>query len=340
MYKSKIKIGKKSIGYDHPVYIIAEIGINHEGDPDLCMRMIDEAASAGADAIKLQTMDPEQNYASDSASYKLFKKAWLTPEQTKKMFDFSRSLKIEPITTVGDFKTLQWVRKLKPNAYKISSGLISHVPLIKEISLLKKPVVISTGTADLKEIEHAVKVVKNNKNDKIILLHCVSVYPTPPAQANLLFIEKLREIYGPFVGYSDHTLGDLAVTASVALGSCMIEKHFTLDKSRKSFDHNISLNPDEFRTMIKKVRSTEKMVNKNFFSISPIEKENKKWMRRIIVAKNDININGEITMNDILYLRKSSKETSISASETEKIIGKRVKKTVKKLQPICWTNLE
>ena len=118
------------------------------------------------------------------------------------------------------------------------------------------------------------------------------------------------------------------------------EKHFTLDKSRKSFDHNISLNPDEFRTMIKKIRSAEKMLNKNYFSISPIEKENKKWMRRIIVAKNDININGEITMNNILYLRKSSKKTPIPVSETEKIIGKRVKQIVKKLQPIYWTNLE
>ena len=204
---------------------------------------------------------------------------------------------------------------------------------------MKKPVIISTGTADLKEIDHAVRAIKNNKNSKIILLHCVSAYPTPPAQANLFFIEKLRKIYGSFIGYSDHTLGDLAVTTSIALGSCMIEKHFTLDKSRKSFDHNISLNPDEFSTMVKKVRSAEKMLNKNFFSISPIEKENKKWMRRIIVAKNDINSDKEITLNNILYIRKSSIKTTIPVSETEKIIGKRVIKTIKKLQPIFWKNL-
>ena len=335
----KIKVGKKFIGPGEPTYIIAEIGINHEGDPDVCLKMIKEAAAAGADAIKLQTMDPDQNYSKETQSYKLFKKAWLSSEQTKNMFDFSRKANIEPITTVGDFKTLEWVKKLNPNAYKISSGLIDHIPLIKEISSIKKPMIISTGTADFDEIDKAFKTVKESKNHKIILLHCVSSYPTPLEQANLLFINNLKKIYGPLVGYSDHTLGDLAAITSISLGSCVIEKHFTLDKSRNSFDHNISLEPKEFNSMVKKIRIIEKMLNTDTLLKSSTEEENKKWMRRIVVAKDNLKDNKQIKMNDILFIRKPFSKKNISASATKKIIGKKIKKAVKIFQPILWRNL-
>ena len=149
-------IGKKVIEEYSSIYTIAEIGINHEGNIDLCAQMIESAAKVGADAIKLQTIDPDENYFKDTDSYKLFKKAWLGPEETEKMFKYSRLKNVEPFTTVGDFKTLEWVKKLKPAVYKISSGLIDHIPLIRRISELNKPTIISTGTANEEEIDSAI----------------------------------------------------------------------------------------------------------------------------------------------------------------------------------------
>ena len=298
-----IKIGKKFIGPGEPTYIIAEIGINHEGDPDVCLKMIKEAAAAGADAIKLQTMDPDQNYSKETQSYKLFKKAWLSSEQTKNMFDFSRKANIEPITTVGDFKTLEWVRKLNPNAYKISSGLIDHIPLIKEISSIKKPMIISTGTAGFDEIDKAFKTVKESKNHKIILLHCVSAYPTPLEQANLLFINNLKKIYGPLVGYSDHTIGDLAAMTSISLGSCVIEKHFTLDKKMHGPDHKASSDPKELYKLIKSIRNIENSLGKNQKKITRSENKNIKTHQKSIVSKKMIKKGDRFTEKNLTTKR-------------------------------------
>ena len=252
MLKNKIKIGNKIINSSKEVFCISEIGINHEGDVNLCAKMIKESVKAGADAIKLQTIDADENYLKDSISYSLFKKAWLTKEETSNMFDYARSLGLQPFTTVGDFKTLEWVKRLKPKIYKISSGLITHIPLIKKISSLKETIIISTGTANKRDLDIALGFIKINKK-KTILLHCVSIYPTPYHQANLSKISKLRKTYKLPVGYSDHVLGFNASIAAVNLGCMVIEKHFTLDKNRKSFDHRISLEPDEFKDMVKNI---------------------------------------------------------------------------------------
>ena len=150
--------------------------------------------------------------------------------------------------------------------------------------MLKKPVVISTGTADLKEIEHAVKAVKNNKNDKIILLHCVSAYPTPPAQANLLFIEKLREIYGPFIGYSDHTMDNLPCLLSIANGAKVIEKHFTLNKASPGPDHFFALDPVELDLMVQSIRKAEKSLGSGIKEVLKTEKELRNFAKRSIQA--------------------------------------------------------
>jgi len=339
MTNNLLKIGSNNIGEKFPVFVIAEIGVNHEGNPDICSKMIKEAAKVGANAIKLQTMDPHENYAADSNSYKIFKKVWLTPEITMKMFDYARDLGLEPFTTVGDFKTLGWVAKLNPVAYKISSGLVSHIPLIEKISLMGKPIILSTGTANFDEIDMAVNVIKKNKNKSIVLLHCVSAYPTPFEQANLIFIKKMLQRYPFPIGYSDHTLGDLAVISAVSLGSCVIEKHFTLDNSRKSFDHSISLNPKEFSVMVKNIHSVKKMVKNNNFSVSPIEQKNKEWMRRVIIANKDLTLDKKITTEDILYLRQRKGKEGIPASEVYKILGKKIKKEVSRLEPILWKNI-
>jgi len=338
MLKHKMIIGKKIIDISKEVFIISEIGINHEGDVNLCAKMIKESVKAGADAIKLQTIDADENYLKDSISYSLFKKAWLTKEETSNMFDYARSLGLQPFTTVGDFKTLEWVKRLKPKIYKISSGLITHIPLIKKISSLKETIIISTGTANKRDLDIALGFIKINKK-KTILLHCVSIYPTPYHQANLSKISKLRKTYKLPVGYSDHVLGFNASIAAVNLGCMVIEKHFTLDKNRKSFDHRISLEPDEFKDMVKNINLHKSLIGNDNTWVSEDENKNKKWMRRILVARTDLEAGHKIVKSDVMYMRPGMGTYGLSPIKDELVFGKIIKKKILKYKPIKVSNL-
>ncbi len=337
--KNEIKIGNKLINPLKEVFFISEIGINHEGNVNLCAKMIKESAKAGANAIKLQTIDADENYLKNSISYSLFKNAALTQEETSNMFDYARSLGVQPFTTVGDFKTLEWIKNLKPKIYKISSGLINHIPLIKKICLLKGTVIISTGTANKKDLDLSLGVISKNKKKQIILLHCVSSYPTPYNQANLSKILKLRKAFKLPVGYSDHVLGFNASIAAVNLGSIVIEKHFTLDSSRKSYDHKISLEPKEFRQMIKHINISKSMIGLGNIWLSKEEKENKKWMRRILVARIDLEVGHRITKSDIMYMRPASGTYGLSPEKDILIFGKKVRKKISKFQSIKVSSL-
>jgi len=330
----KIKIGSKILDVSKDVFIISEIGINHEGNINLCAEMIKESAKAGADAIKLQTIDADENYSKKSISYSIFKKAWLTPEETSNMFDYAKSLGVQPFTTVGDFKTLQWVRKLKPKLYKISSGLITHLPLIKKISSLGETLIISSGTANQKDLDDAIGACNKKHAKNIILLHCVSSYPTPFDQANLSTILSLRQKYKLSVGYSDHVLGYNASLAAVTLGSSVIEKHFTLDPSRENFDHKISLNPKEFSKMVNDIKIYKSMYGEKESWVSEIEKKNKTWMRRIIVSRSNFSIGHKIKANDIMYMRPASGTVGLSPIADKLIIGKKINKKIYKFEPI------
>jgi len=336
---NKIKIGSNLIDLNKSVYIIAEIGINHEGNIDTCERMIKEAAMIGVDAVKLQTIDPDENYHEGSISYALFKKAWLNPEETEKMFIYGRSLGVEVFTTVGDFKTLDWVIKLKPKLYKISSGLISHIPLIKKIAKLNTTVLISKGTADENEVDLAVDSFLQSGNKSLILLHCVSSYPTPFDQTNLSAITKMKKKYSFPIGYSDHALGYKATIAATILGSSVIEKHFTLDNTRKSFDHSISLDVKNFQNMIKDINIFKSMNGTGDSWTSPVELENKKWMRRILIARNDLAINHKITENDVMFMRPAAGTKGLKPIDIYKVIGKEVKKEIMKNMPIHLESL-
>jgi len=330
----QFKIGSKIFNHNKSVYVIAEIGINHEGDIKVCADMIKQAALAGANAIKLQSLDPDENYAKDTLSYSLFKKAWLGPEDTEKMFNYAKSLGVEPFTTVGDFKTLEWVKKLKPKIYKISSGLITHIPLIKKIASFNKTVIISTGTANEAEIQEAVNSFTHTGNKSLVLMHCVSSYPTPYDQTNLSLINLLNKKYSYPIGYSDHALGYEAVLAATVLGSVVIEKHFTLDVNRKSFDHKISLDAKNFKEMIENIKLFKSMLGSKIEWVSNLESKNKKWMRRIIISKNNLPINHKISEDDILFMRPSRGISGLSPKDFYKVIGKVVKTNISKNTPI------
>ena len=285
----KFKVGKKKIGKDQPVFIIAEIGINHEGSVKKCEQMIRDAADAGVDAIKLQTIDADANYVKGSESYRVFKNSELSIEDTGKMFDLARTLGMEPFTTSGDIETIKKVNTLNPVAYKISSGMITNIPLIEYLSQLRRPLLVSTGMAKIEEIDETVEIIrKNNMQNQFGLFQCTSEYPAPEESLNLRTINWLSDRYNCPTGFSDHSIGIDAAYLSIAAGAQMIEKHLTFDKSRKGYDHEISLEKNEFKEMIIKIRSAEKMLGKTVKTISKYENLNRELMFRVLVARKPI----------------------------------------------------
>lgn len=275
------------------VYIIAEIGVNHEGSVRQCSKMIEAAAIAGADAVKLQTIDADANYVVGSESYKIFKGSQLTREETAQMFELARNIGLDIFTTAGDIDTVEWVEKLEPSCWKISSGLLTHIPMVSHIASLGRPLLISTGMASLDDINLAVETINLAGNEDISLLQCTSLYPAPIDSLNLSTIRSLKERYGFDIGFSDHSLGDDAVFLSIGAGAVIIEKHFSLDPSREGFDHNISLNASDFKLMVERVKLAERIMGSSDKSLSkPILEVRKKFLRSVVaidaISKGDV----------------------------------------------------
>lgn len=278
---------------DYKVYIIAEIGINHEGSVEQCAKMIQTAADAGADAVKLQTIDADSNYVVGSDSYKVFKGSELTREETSNMFNLARENGLDVFTTAGDIATTEWVEKLEPSFWKISSGLLTHIPMVRHLASLGRPLLISTGMASEDDINLAIETSKSAGNNKISLFQCTSLYPAPLDSLNLSSIGWLKEKYGYDVGFSDHSLGIDAAFLSVGAGANLIEKHFSYDPTRVGFDHKISLNASDFKKMVERVRLAEKVMGSQVKSLSKnIVLMRKKFLRSVVaidaISKGDI----------------------------------------------------
>lgn len=316
-------------------FVIAEIGINHSGKFDLCKKMIDHAYKSGADAVKIQTISVDESYLNDTASYKAFKGKDFSFEELKELKKFSNKLGLIFFTTPGDIKSLSKVIKLKVPFIKISSGLNTNLPLIKEASRKKIPILFSTGMANEKEISTCLNLIKKNKNKCIGILKCTSLYPPKDNQLNLNAIKILKKKFKVPIGFSDHTKDDLAVCTAVSLGAEIIEKHFTLNKKLKGADHNISLEPFEFLTMVKKIRRIEQFFGQSDLSPVPQELDNRKNIRRYIFTKKKILSEQVIKEKDICFMRSNIKKNNLFlASEYKRVIGKKIKIDLNKKQPI------
>ena len=283
-----VQFGAKRIGPGHPTVVIAEIGINHEGRPEVCARMIEEAASAHADAIKLQTVDPDENYVPGTESHTMFRNASLDREQTAAMFALARSLGMEPLTTAADFATVDWVDALAPAAHKVSSGMLTNSPIVRHIARTGRTMLISTGMADAEDIDRAVAAARAGSGESLALLQCTSIYPCDNEQVNLAAIPWLQRRYLVPAGLSDHTEGTDAAAFAVAVGAHVIEKHFTLERGRPNFDHRVSLEPKAFAEMVRKVRLAETMLGSAGKRLSEFEKLAAKRNHRILVARRAI----------------------------------------------------
>ena len=286
------------------VKIIAEIGINHEGSVEKCARMIKEAANVGVNAVKLQTIDADANYVVGSESYKIFKGSELTREETSDMFDLARAKGLEIFTTAGDIETIKWVEEFKPSCWKISSGLLTHIPMVRYLASLGRPLLVSTGMASVDDIDLAIETIRSAGNSNISLFQCTSLYPAPIDSLNLSTISWLKERYNCKVGFSDHSLGSDAAFLSVGAGATLIEKHFSLDNGRSGFDHKISLDPNGLKEMIGRIRAAEQIMGEPIKYVSePIKKMREKFLRSVVAI--DSILKGDIFSSENIGVRRT-----------------------------------
>jgi len=273
----EISIGPRKVGVDYPCYIIAELSANHNQDFDLAVKTVEAAADAGVDALKLQTyradtitLDsnlphfktrPDSNWPGQKF-YDLYTKAYTPWEWQPKLKKIAENLGIQCFSSPFDPTSVDFLEEMEVEAYKIASFEITDIPLIELVASKNKPVIISTGIANEKDIELAIASCKKMGNDQIALLKCTSAYPTPLEEVNLNTIPLLKEKFGTVVGLSDHTLGLTVPSASVALGASIIEKHIILDKNLGGVDSGFSLDAKEFKELVNAVRNTEKALGK------------------------------------------------------------------------------
>jgi len=347
---SSIKIKDRDIGENQPPYIIAELSANHNGSLDRALQTISMAKSMGADAVKFQTYTPD-TLTIDSQKedfkikgglwdgftlYELYKLAFTPFEWHQEMFDYARSVDITCFSTPFDESAVDLLEDLNAPAYKVASFEIIDIPLIKYIASTKKPMIISTGMANKKEIQEAVDVARENGGSEIILLHCISGYPTPVEQSNLLTIPDMRDFFGLPVGLSDHTLGTEVSIAAIALGATVIEKHFTLDASDKGPDSEFSLEPDQLNRLCVECKSAWEALGSAGYEKKPAEKDNIKFRRSIYVVE-DIDSGGILTKENIRRIRPGF---GLPPKYFDELIGKKVKSRIEKGTPLDWDMIE
>lgn len=312
--------------------IIAEAGVNHNGRLDLALKMVDEAKRAGADIVKFQTAIPERvisRYA-DKAEYQkettgneesqleMCRRIHLKLSDYDIIKEYCEEVGIEFLSTPFDLESIDYLEKLGMKLWKIPSGEITNLPYLIKIAKTGKPVIMSTGMAELKEVEEAVNVLKEGGAGEITLLHCTTEYPAPFDSVNLKAMNTLREKLGTKVGYSDHTTGIEVVVAAVSLGATVIEKHFTLNRNLEGPDHKASLEPEELEVMVNKIRIIEKALGDGIKRAAEAEKKNIAIARKSIVAAKDIK-KGEILSEDNITTKRPG--NGISPMQWFEVLG-------------------
>ena len=345
-----IKLGSRVINSESRPYIIAEIGVNHEGSLEQAKKLIDLAKEGGADAAKFQSYKADTLASKESPAYwdtsqeptksqnELFKKYdQFEPEDYMNLAEYCKKTKIDYLSTPFDDHAIEYLNPIVP-FFKIASADITNVPFLRKIANKGKPVVLSTGASTLDEIDAAIRTLNDSGCKKIALLHCILNYPTPFEQANLQMIKSLIEAYPEYIiGYSDHTLPDDDMTSLITayiLGAVVIEKHFTYDKTLRGNDHYHAMDKNDLKRFIELIDkihvSMGKKINKKHIETEAISRLN---ARRSIVLKNSVDAGQELKENDLTYKRPG---TGISPLHWDEIIGKKMKIDLKKDSILKW----
>ncbi len=338
------------VGAGCPAFIIAEIGVNHNGDPTLGEKMIDAAAEAGVDCVKFQTFRAEEfmadrdlEYQYESAGklvrenmFKMFKRLEMSAENYERLFAYARKKKLIPFTSVADVESAELIEKIGIAGFKLASEDLINSPLLKAISQKGRPMIISTGMADEAEVKNALKMLEVSNNPHAVFLHCVSVYPTPPDQTNLYRMLALQQVTGGSVGYSDHTLGIEACVGAAALGACILEKHFTLDRTLPGPDQNLSSDPKEMAALVQAIRKVESM--RGVMALKPADAELKTRIdfRRSIVASRNLSAGTVLQAGDLALKRPA---TGLHPSLAPTLLGKAITRDISQDQIIRMEDL-
>jgi N-acetylneuraminate synthase len=331
-----ISIGGREIGPGKPCFIIAEAGVNHNGDMKLARELVEAAVNIGADAIKFQTFKAELVVTSDApkAEYQMrttdstesqlemIRQLELSPENHRELVDFCNQKEITFLSSPFDEPSVDLLDELLVPAFKIPSGEITNFPLVTRAAQKGKPLIVSTGMSYLSEVEAVVRAIEATGNNDYVLLHCVSNYPANPADVNLAAMATMASAFGAPVGYSDHTLGKDVPLAAVAMGACLIEKHLTLDNSLPGPDHKASLEPGEFADLIRGIRIVESALGHGRKEPAESESGTADMARKSLVAMRDIK-KGEALTPELLAIKRPG--TGIPAAMIPYLIGRTAK---------------
>ena len=350
-FPKTIKIGQRIVGEGQPVYFIADIGANFDASPEKAKRLARLAKEAGADVLKIQSFLADKIVSGPSFAKmhlkgvhgswqkpidQVFREAEFKREWHKELFDYCKEIGIDFSSSPYDFKAVDLLAEIGVNFFKIGSGEITWHEMLAYIAKKQKPIILATGDSTLKEVEEAVEVIKKAGNNQLVLLQCITNYPSKIESANINVLKTYQENFGAIIGYSDHSPGDLVVLGAVALGAKVIEKHFTENKNDKGPDHPHSMEPEEFLQMVQKTRLLEKALGSKTKEVVEEESETVIVQRRSLHAKRDIKMGETINIEDIIELRPA---IGIPPKDKKNIAGKTAKKDIKRYEAICWQDI-
>ena len=348
---SGLHIGERRVGQGAPVYVIAELSANHNQDFNQAVQIVQAAKDAGADAVKLQTYTADTiTIASDGEQflidggtqwggrtlYELYSKAYTPWDWQPKLKQVANDLGMDLFSSPFDDTAVDFLEQMSVPAHKLASFELVDIALIQKMARTGKPLIISTGMATLEEIDEAVQAARQAGATQIALLKCTSAYPAAPDEMNLRTIPELASRFGVPVGLSDHTMGIAVAVAAVTLGACIIEKHITLSRSLKGPDSNFSLEPEEFKAMVKAIRLAERALGKVHFGVTASEASTRVFRRSLFVVQ-DLQHGDQFTAQNVRSIRPAH---GLHTRHLPEILGKRAARDIARGTPLSWDLVE
>jgi N,N'-diacetyllegionaminate synthase len=342
-------LGDRRVGPGEPCLVIGEVGVNHDGDVSRAHSLVDGAADAGVDAVKFQAfrtaelatagavMAPYQRSTGAKTQYDLLRGLELDAETLAALARHAEDRGLVFLASAFDEASVDVLGRIGVAAYKVASPDVVNPLLLEAVGSRGRPVILSTGTADLAEVESAVATLRMAGAGDLVVLHCVSAYPAPANEVNLRAMATMRDALGVPVGFSDHTEGDEVALAAVALGACVLEKHFTLDRSLPGPDHSASLEPDELTLLVARVRRVEAALGDGVKAPTEAEQENAALVRRSVAAASNLAADTVLTRAMLTALRPG---TGIPAARVDEIVGRRLRRAIARHELLDPADLE
>lgn len=345
----KMCMGKGWIGEEEPTYIVAEMSANHNMDFERAKAIIRAAADVGADAIKIQTYTPDtitidshkpafqtKGIWEGRTLYELYGKAYTPWKWQGELKEYAADCGIDFFSSPFDLSAIDFLENLGVPAYKVASFEINDIPFIRKIARTGKPIIMSTGIAYLEDIDLAVRTCREEGNNKVILLKCISSYPAPYENMNLSVIPNMKQTFDCVCGLSDHSMGSEIPVAAVALGAKVIEKHFTLCRADGGEDSQFSMEPDEFKEMVRQIRNVEKALGHPTYELNKEQVESRIYSRSLFVVK-DIQAGEKFTEENVKSIRPG---IGLHTKYWETILGQKARCNIEKGTPMDWKYVE